>query len=275
MQVPSQNILPLTSSFLPYLPFPISLSISFSIISTNQYPIKVLQIIQIKMGFLKETTKSRQTILRVLKTLFFLINMFISLLLCAAPILLIIIDSILPSILLLSTSFSPQNPLSLQTISTHFTKYNFTSSLIDIPIISLIRSAFILCVYSLCDGPSLSRGPYLGITMICSVSSLVFVSLKASFVFNEQRIVIVDGRKDYDLCYVRAVEMALFVCSWVLAVGHMVVAYRTSCRERRKLLIYKIDIEAVSAYKKGFLRYQKMILEEKMRKDDNNKLGKL
>ncbi|BBH09756.1 alpha/beta-Hydrolases superfamily protein [Prunus dulcis] len=31
----------------------------------------------------------------------------------------------------------------------------------------------------------------------------------------------------------------------VLAVGHIVVAYRTSCRERRKLWVYKIDIEAV------------------------------
>ena len=41
-------------------------------------------------------------------------------------------------------------------------------------------------------------------------------------------------------------EMALFICSLVLAVGHIIVAYRTSCRERRKLLVFKIDIEAVS-----------------------------
>jgi len=41
--------------------------------------------------------------------------------------------------------------------------------------------------------------------------------------------------------------MALFLCSWILAIGHIVVAYRTSCRERRKLLVFKIDIESVSS----------------------------
>ena len=46
--------------------------------------------------------------------------------------------------------------------------------------------------------------------------------------------------------YVRSMEVALFMCSLALAVGHVAVAYRTSCRERRKLLVYKIDIEAVS-----------------------------
>lgn len=39
---------------------------------------------------------------------------------------------------------------------------------------------------------------------------------------------------------------AMLFCSMVLAVGHIVVAYRTSCRERRKLLVYKIDVEAVN-----------------------------
>lgn len=89
-------------------------------------------------------------------------------------------------------------------------------------------------VYSLCDGPRLSRGPYLGVTTMCSVLSLLFVSFKAVYVFG-------NGSG-----YVGGSEIALFVCSCVLAVGHVVVAYRTSCRERRKLLVYKIDIEAVS-----------------------------
>ena len=94
-----------------------------------------------------------------------------------------------------------------------------------------------LGVYSLCDGPRLSRGPYLGITMMCCVLSLMFVSLKAVYMFS------IWGPSSG---YVRASEIALFVCSCALAVGHVVVAYRTSCRERRKLLVYKIDIEAVS-----------------------------
>jgi hypothetical protein len=65
--------------------------------------------------------------------------------------------------------------------------------------------------------------------------SLLFVSFKAVYVFGN------NGNG-----YVGGSEIALFVCSCVLAVGHVVVAYRTSCRERRKLLVYKIDIEAVS-----------------------------
>lgn len=97
----------------------------------------------------------------------------------------------------------------------------------------------------MCDGPRLSRGPYLGITTVCSVVSLVFVSLKASYVFSVSAL----DRGGYS----RAMEMALFVCSLVLAVAHIVVAYRTSCRERRKLLVYKIDIEAVSFFSFLFL----------------------
>lgn len=103
--------------------------------------------------------------------------------------------------------------------------------------------SFHVGVYSLCDGPRLSNGPYLGVTTVCSVMSLVIVSLKAVFVFSNSSSN-VDG-KGYGYEYDRASQIALFVCSCALGVGHVVVAYRTSCRERRKLLVYKIDIEAV------------------------------
>jgi hypothetical protein len=68
---------------------------------------------------------------------------------------------------------------------------------------------------------------------MCSVLSLILICLKASYVFG------VSGT------FRGATEIALFLCSLVLAIGHIVVAYRTSCRERRNLLVYKIDIEAV------------------------------
>lgn len=107
----------------------------------------------------------------------------------------------------------------------------------------LIGDLIELCVgvYSLCDGPRLSRGPYLGTATFCSVSSLIFVSLKASYVFGESR-----NGGGGGLLYGRAMEVALFISSMALAIAHIVVAYRTSCRERRKLLVYKIDIESVS-----------------------------
>lgn len=38
----------------------------------------------------------------------------------------------------------------------------------------------------------------------------------------------------------------MLVLSLSLAVAHLAVAYRTSCRERRRLLVYRIDVEAVS-----------------------------
>ncbi|XWS07641.1 hypothetical protein CRYUN_Cryun41cG0007000 [Craigia yunnanensis] len=203
------------------------------------------------MGFSKEE-KSRR-ILRGVKTVFFLITMVISFLLFSAPVFLVIADTLLPSALL-SASLSPS--LSFKTFSSHFHNYDFRYSLIDIPLISIIRSAVIICVYSFCDGPRLSRGPYLGITTICSVSSLIFVSLKASFVFSSS--IPREG-------YVTAMETALFICSLALAVAHIIVAYRTSCRERRKLLVYKIDIEAISACKNGFPRYQKILQEERVK----------
>ncbi|XP_039021573.1 uncharacterized protein LOC120153746 [Hibiscus syriacus] len=199
------------------------------------------------MRVLKEE-KSRR-ILRGVKTVFFLLTMAFSFLVFSAPVFLVIADTLLPSALF-SASLSP---LSFETLSSYFDNYNFRYSLIDIPLISVIRSAIIICVYSFCDGPRLSRGPYFGITTICSVSSLIFVSLKASFVFSSST-----GK-----AHVPAMEIALFICSMAMAIGHIIVAYRTSCRERRKLLVYKIDIEAISACKNGFPMYQKLLQEER------------
>ncbi|CAA2961938.1 Alpha beta hydrolase related [Olea europaea subsp. europaea] len=188
------------------------------------------------MGFSKLEEKTKR-ILRWIKTLFFLITMLMSLLLFSAPIFLAIADALLPSAIL-SASLS-SSKLTLQTLSSYLKNYDFRYSLIDIPLISIVRSAIILCVYSFCDGPRLSRGPYLGIATVCSVSSLVFVSLKASYVFSSN-LRIHGGPPD------QAMELALFVCSFAMAMAHVGAAYRISCRERRKLLVYKIDIEAVS-----------------------------
>jgi len=57
--------------------------------------------------------------------------------------------------------------------------------------------------------------------------------------------------------YDRGSQISLFVWSCSLAVGHVVVAYRTSCRERRKLLVYKIDIEGVRACSSSYFMSEK------------------
>ncbi|GAB4827589.1 hypothetical protein Ancab_034471 [Ancistrocladus abbreviatus] len=208
------------------------------------------------MKFFKEDKPNR--VIRAIKTLFFLITLLISFLLFSAPVLLALADTILPSALLSASYLSPPS-LSPQSLSSYLNTYDVRYSLIDIPLISILRSLVIVCVYSFCDGPRLSRGPYLLVVTICSVLSLVFVSLKASFVFGGSI-----GNSRGESGSVRGgVEVALFVCSYVLAVGHVVVAYRTSCRERKKLLVYKIDIEAVSACKNGFSKYEKMLKQER------------
>ncbi|KAG5109698.1 hypothetical protein AAZX31_14G057700 [Glycine max] len=200
------------------------------------------------MGFSKEEKSKR--VWRGVKVVFFLITMVISLLLFSAPVLLVIADALVPSALL--SAFSPSSLFS------HFDNYDFGYSLIDIPLLSMARSLVILCVYSFCDGQRLSHGPYLGVTMLCSVMSLMFVCLKAVYVFSLNTSVDERRGSGYD----RSSQIALFVWSCALAVGHVVVAYRTSCRERRKLLVYKIDIEAISAFKNG---YSKILQEERVK----------
>ncbi|KAI4382775.1 hypothetical protein MLD38_008693 [Melastoma candidum] len=193
------------------------------------------------MGFGLHKDERLRRVSRGAKTMFFLFSMLISLLLLSAPILVVIADTLIPSALL-SASLSPSSlPLS-ETISSHFAKYDFRYSLIDVPLVSILRSAIIICVYGLCDGPRRSRWPYLGTTTMCSAASLAFVSLKAVYVFGGDAT-----REGSEGARGRALEMGMVVCSAVVAVAHVAVAYRISCRERRKLLVYKIDIEAVSA----------------------------
>ncbi|CAN7128524.1 unnamed protein product [Brassica rapa subsp. narinosa] len=205
---------------------------------------------------ISKTRRYSSSLWRCIKTIFVLFTMFLSFILFSAPIFLSVADAVLPSIIL--SSFSSLLRLSPASVSSHISNYDFRYSLIDIPLISIIRSSIILCVYGLCDGPKLSRGPYLTITMICSICSLIYVSFKAAVVFGKP--VVGDGGGKF-----RTEEVALFVCSWVLAIGHIVVAYRTSCRERRKLLVFKIDIESVSACKNAFPRYQKILLQERLK----------
>lgn len=103
----------------------------------------------------------------------------------------------------------------------------------------------------MCDGPALSHGPYLGTATFCSVMSIILLSVKAS-VFSGNSYLEAEASS-----YIPKQKLhlnkswgmpVLFISSIVFAVGHIVVAYRTSCRARRKLLFHRIDPEAVSRY---------------------------
>ncbi|KAL6006772.1 hypothetical protein ACLOJK_032267 [Asimina triloba] len=208
--------------------------------------------------------KKPMKIWRVLKTLFFLISMIASFLLFSAPVLLVITDALIPSALFSALL----SPLSLQSLSSHIRNYDFRASIVDIPVISIARSIVIICVYCLCDGPGLSRGPYLAVTTLCSLLSIGFVSLKTCVLgakMDGGRLAMMRLQEgDLSVNELWAME-AMLLCSLILAVGHVVVAYRISCRERRKLLVFKIDLEAgydrVSAGKIRLPAYSKVMFE--------------
>ncbi|XP_020549387.1 uncharacterized protein LOC105164189 isoform X3 [Sesamum indicum] len=50
----------------------------------------------------------------------------------------------------------------------------------------------------------------------------------------------------------------LFLSSVVFALGHIVVAYRTSCKARRKLILHRVDPESVLSGKMVFSGFQKV-----------------
>lgn len=104
-------------------------------------------------------------------------------------------------------------------------------------------------VYYMCDGPALSHGPYLGTVTMSSIASILLLSVKACvFSVNSQ----IEAEASLSLSK-RKLHLkkswgmpVLFLSSVVFALGHIVVAYRTSCRARRKLMLHRVDPESVS-----------------------------
>lgn len=94
-------------------------------------------------------------------------------------------------------------------------------------------------MYSLSDSAALSHGPYLGTVSMCSLVSIILLSVKACVFTAEASRKRIQLNKSWGM-------PVLFLSSVVFALGHMVVAYRTSCRARRKLLYHRVDPEAVS-----------------------------
>jgi hypothetical protein len=104
-------------------------------------------------------------------------------------------------------------------------------------------------VYSMCDAPALSHGPYLGTVTLCSFVSILLLSVKACvFTVNSQIEAEASSSLSRQKLHLKKSwgMPVLFLSSVVFALGHTVVAYRTSCRARRKLLFHRVDPEAVS-----------------------------
>ncbi|KAF7814338.1 putative haloalkane dehalogenase [Senna tora] len=180
---------------------------------------------------------------RCVRTVFFMVAMLVSLLVTSLPVLVAVVDVLVPCVLL-----SYFTCVSCYGFKEHLHRYAFKSSLTDIPLVSVIRSLIILCVYTICDAPALSHGPYLGTVKVCvfTVNSQIEVDAAASI--SRQRLHL---KKSWGM-------PVLFLSSVVFALGHTVVAYRTSCRARRKLIFHRVDPEAVLSCKNVFSGYQKV-----------------
>ncbi|KAK7294121.1 hypothetical protein RJT34_17004 [Clitoria ternatea] len=117
------------------------------------------------------------------------------------------------------------------------------------------------CVYSIYDGPTFSHGPYLGTVTLCSFLSIVLLSVKAClFTANSQIEVEASVSLKRQKLHLKKSwgMLVLFLSSVVFALGHTVVAYRTRCRARRKLLFHRVNPEAVISSKNVFSGYPKV-----------------
>lgn len=193
---------------------------------------------------------------RGVRTAYFVVVMVASLLAVSLPLVVAISDALLPCLLI--PSFTCVGCVSLRE---HLRRYAFRSSLMDIPVVSIIRSIIIMCAYSICDLQALSHGSYLGTVTFCSFISILLLSFKACvFTVNsqfEQESSTSLSRKRPHLKKSWGMPV-LFLSSVVFALGHIVVAYHASCKARRKLMFHRVDLEAVLSCKMVFSTYQKV-----------------
>ncbi|KAG1367565.1 hypothetical protein COCNU_14G000330 [Cocos nucifera] len=110
-----------------------------------------------------------ERIRRGLRTAFFMLTMVASLLVSSAPVLVTVGDVTVS--LALASRFACARCYSVRG---HLERYGFKSSLMDIPLVSIVRSLAITCVYSLCDIHGLSYGPYLGTVTVLTCKNVFF-----------------------------------------------------------------------------------------------------
>lgn len=184
---------------------------------------------------------------RFVRTIYFMVVMMSSLLVLSLPILVAIGDILVPCVLI--SNFTCVRCYSFRE---HLNRYSFRSSLTDIPVVSVARSLIITCVYMICDSPILSHGQYLGTVTLCSAFSVLLLSIKVCiFTVNSQLEAEASSSPSRRRLHLKKSwgMPVLFLSSVVFALGHTVIAYRASCRARRKLMLHRIDPESVLSSK--------------------------
>jgi hypothetical protein len=91
--------------------------------------------------------------------------------------------------------------------------------------------------YVVCGG----GGAYLGVVVACAAGSVSYVLAKAAAVLPRRAAALQAGAGGD--ARAAAGPEAMLLLSLALAAAHLAAAYRTSCRERRRMLVYRIDVE--------------------------------
>lgn len=193
---------------------------------------------------------------RAARTVFFVVVMVASLLVQCLPVLVAVGDVLVPCVLI-----SYFTCLRCHEFWQHLIRYSFKRSLVDIPLVSAVRSLIIICIYIFCDVRAMSNGPYLGSVTLCSICSIVLLAIKTC-VFS------VNSHMEAEAWHTplrRKLHIknswgmpVLFLSSVVFALGHMVIAYWTSYKARRKLLFYSVDPVVVFSSKSLLSALQKV-----------------
>ncbi|XP_062206120.1 uncharacterized protein LOC133907999 [Phragmites australis] len=175
------------------------------------------------------------------KTAFFLAAMLASLLLvCAPPLLVVLLDLALPPALLSATLRAGDGYSSFASaVLAQARAFDFRSSLVDLPAVSAARALLVLCAYLVCGGGA----PYLWVVVACTAGSVSYALAKSAAVLPRRAVLQEAGNAR--AVAVAAGPEAMLLLSLALAAAHLAAAYRTSCRERRRMLVYRIDVEAV------------------------------
>ncbi|KFK35772.1 hypothetical protein AALP_AA4G034100 [Arabis alpina] len=184
---------------------------------------------------------------RCLRTMFFMAAMTASLLASSLPILITVVDVLVPCLIVSSLTC-----LTCSSASEHFRSYSFKTSFIDVPLISLLRSLAIIGLSWICEDTRLAYGHYLGTVMLSSFGGFLILLVKTC-------VFTVNTHMKTNVYYFKIVwgMPILLLSSTVFGLAHVVVAYRMRCGARRKLMYHKIDQEAVLSCKSGFSGYKK------------------
>lgn len=79
---------------------------------------------------------------RCLRTIYFMVVMLVSLLMLSAPVMVAMVDVLLPSVLICSFTC-----VRCYSFTEHLNIYDFKTSLMDIPLLSILRSLIISCTF--------------------------------------------------------------------------------------------------------------------------------